>query len=103
MSYICYQGYAHRYGKDNDLPSYNGIDKSYVLKDKTIDEVIQYCRDNDYQCFVRGGKEGKARYYIKREANLGNLRFENLRFKWSVKSQDTIKRHNTSTTYFILN
>lgn len=100
--YICFRNYSHRYGKDNDLPSYNGNDKHFVLKDKTVEEVINYCINNNYKCFVRGGKEGKSRYYIKRETNLENLKYKYDYYKWSVKKENMLKRHENHTTFFII-
>jgi hypothetical protein len=32
--------------------------------DKTMNEIILYCRNNGYHCVTRGGREGKARWYV---------------------------------------
>lgn len=100
--YVCFTNYSHDYARDNDLSTFNGVDKHYVLKNKTVEEVIQYCKNNNYKCFVRGGKEQKSRYYIKRERSLRNLKQAYDFFKWSVKKEHMIKRHKNHTTFFII-
>jgi len=98
-TYICFQGYSHFYGRNNNLPSYNGNEKHRVVN-KTLDEVIDYCKEKGYKCFVRGGRDG-SRYYIKTETDYSNLLLQRNKYMWKVKTQKEIKRHKNCCTYFL--
>jgi hypothetical protein len=95
--YFSFENYGHNpFKKDGDQ-----LSKEYkvlLTGDKTINEIIDFCKLNNIRCFCRGGKKG-SRYYIKTEKNIQNIYNKIKEIKLTKKIP--FGMHPNHITYFI--